>query len=208
MKALAVAVAISALLLSMAASVATLRALGETGVDGAEAQPTREILDALDGLRNAVTALNARVDDAVASMSRQGGQQREAAGVPAGARAGTSPDTTVSFAYPNGPVVGAEDASAGYDGLRPPGTVSEPAPPRLLVVDPTPEQQEIYDRFDKRLDDPAYLQTLNIEDLLGSAEFKAMPEPLQKLVLNKAADKFNRGEIDRETFLRGFRAGD
>ena len=81
-----------------------------------------------------------------------------------------------------------------------PSTSSESNRPRILMVNPTPEQSAIFEGLKQRFDDPLFVRNLNLADLSQMEEMKALPSLLQKAILSKALKKFDLGEVDKSTF--------
>lgn len=73
--------------------------------------------------------------------------------------------------------------------------------PDLVMVDPTAEQNQTFEELKDLLDQPRYLESLNLDTLAKSEELTSLPKPLQMVLLSKAIQKFNNGEVDRLTFL-------
>ena len=78
--------------------------------------------------------------------------------------------------------------------------------PQVLMVNPTPEQNAIFEGLKQRFDDPAFVATLNLAELSQMEEVKALPSLLQKVILSKALAKLDRGEVDKTTFYTNKRA--
>lgn len=76
---------------------------------------------------------------------------------------------------------------------------SERAP--MVVVNPTPEQNERYETLKMQLDDPVYLSTLSIQDFSQLPELSDLPQPLVMALLSKAVQQYNKGLMSKETFL-------
>jgi hypothetical protein len=67
----------------------------------------------------------------------------------------------------------------------------------------TPEQNAFVEDIQLRFNDPSFVRTLNLSELNQRREIKALPRPIQEAILNKAIEKYNRGEVDEKTFLSG-----
>lgn len=75
--------------------------------------------------------------------------------------------------------------------------------PKMVIVNPTHEQNQIFENLKRRLNDPVFLSSLSFAELIQMEEMKTIPEPLQQVILSRAIAKFNNGEIDEQTFLHG-----
>lgn len=72
--------------------------------------------------------------------------------------------------------------------------------PRLLRSSATPEQEASFRALKSRLDDPLFLQNLSLEKLQALHEFQSLPGELQLVLLSKAVDRYNSGEIPPDIF--------
>jgi hypothetical protein len=90
--------------------------------------------------------------------------------------------------------------NTGTPGGSPPATGQSPRS-LVVMVNPTPEQNAYFEGLKQRFDDPSFVRTLNLSELTQMEEMKALPALLQKVILGKAIEKFNRGEVDKNTFL-------
>lgn len=75
--------------------------------------------------------------------------------------------------------------------------------PNMITISPTPEQNTIYENLKARLDDPDYSEGLGLMALKTSPEMRQLDSTMQMLILNKAVEMFNNGEISKEVFLAG-----
>lgn len=89
------------------------------------------------------------------------------------------------------------------EGASTTGIGGSPKIPKIIMVDPTPEQNEAFERLKERFNDPSFVKTLNLAELNKMDEMKSLPGPLQQVILGKAFEKLNRGEVDENTFLSG-----
>jgi len=196
----------AALLLSIIASVASIQSLHKLRTPAVGFHAPDEVLDAVDALRNAVIDLKMRFDGIEASISlqRQARLSVDSESPDAWLSQGSGDGVAASPAVDRGPARVSAQTDDGR--FSPPGSEAPPAP-EMLIVDPAPEQQAVYEAFDKKLDDPDYLRTLSLKDLLENSELNAIPEPLRRLILDKAVEKFNRGELDSDTFIGQLQEG-
>lgn len=120
-----------------------------------------------------------------------------------------------------GDVAGSTDADTtglpSYSGeeamLLLPGTVTSPPNqirPNLpdlaqelaqAKANATPEQDRIYVEIKNRLEDPDYLQALDLRELTESEEVQSLPEGYQKMIYGIALEKYNTGEANRDAFF-------
>ncbi len=75
--------------------------------------------------------------------------------------------------------------------------------PAASAASPTPEQNAFYVDQLQRFDDPSFVRTMNLSELTKLEQVKALPDPLRQALLAKAMEKYNRGEVDEQTFLTG-----
>lgn len=73
--------------------------------------------------------------------------------------------------------------------------------PKAVIVNPTSEQNENYEVLKAQLDDPSFLLRLSLPEFASREDLKSLPEPMQRILLNKAVDQFNRGYISKDVFL-------
>ncbi len=73
--------------------------------------------------------------------------------------------------------------------------------PPMVVVNPTPEQNETFQTLKIQLDDPSYVSSLNLQTFSQSPEIANLPEPLQLVLITKAIKQYNEGNITKEVFL-------
>ena len=78
--------------------------------------------------------------------------------------------------------------------------------PDMIIINPTPEQNLVYEGLKSQLDDPSYLQNLSLMELKSLPEMQQLDGTMQMLILNKAVAKYNSGEISRDAFLAGMNA--
>jgi hypothetical protein len=195
-----VALAGAVLLLSVIASIASIRTLHDFRTAARPNPVAEDALVVAHSLKDTVFTLKALLAELEVSVT-QLGRLRQAADGQAQAMGNVREiRSAVAALHSAGPIAGSEAVQADYGGFTPPGSEA-PVPPGLLVVRPTPEQQASYDVLDRRLDDPVYLENLTLADLLEDSEFGVLPEALQRLLVDKAVEKFNRGEIDRDAFI-------
>jgi hypothetical protein len=69
-----------------------------------------------------------------------------------------------------------------------------------FVVNPTPEQNKIFDDLVVQMDDVLFVENLTMKHLLEMDEMKKLPIELQYVILDKAITKYNAGLINREGF--------
>ena len=102
----------------------------------------------------------------------------------------------------------AADAATGAPGEAPPEAHATPAPgasaasPRskMIIVNPTPEQSAYFETMKQRLNDPSYVKSMSLAEL-DNNDLKALPPAMRQAILLLAVQKFNNGEVDKETFL-------
>ena len=69
------------------------------------------------------------------------------------------------------------------------------------MVNPTPAQQAVYDGMMLRFDDPSFVKTLTLAKLSQMEELKMLPRPLVMVIFSKALEKYNNGEVDKNSFF-------
>lgn len=75
------------------------------------------------------------------------------------------------------------------------------AVPDLVMVDPSAEQNKTFEYLKDLLDQPHYIESLKLDTLANSEDVTSLPKPLQMVIISKAIEKYNNGEVDRMTFL-------
>ena len=73
--------------------------------------------------------------------------------------------------------------------------------PDMVMVNPTEQQNKLFEELKNSLDQPLYIQNLNLDALVKSEDMLSLPKPLQMVIVSKAIKRFNDGEVDRMTFL-------
>ncbi len=84
--------------------------------------------------------------------------------------------------------------------IRPPDVPSLAEELAQAQANATTEQNRIYAEIKNRLEDPGYLQTLNLSELTQSEEVQSLPDGYQKMIYGIALEKYNAGEVPREIF--------
>jgi hypothetical protein len=101
-------------------------------------------------------------------------------------------------------------AQAAAPPASPPTVTSDESPPtpgassrpRMIIVNPTPEQNARYESLKQRFDDPSFVKTLNLSELSQMEEMKGLPGPMQQMILSQAMERYNRGEVaDKKAFF-------
>lgn len=92
-----------------------------------------------------------------------------------------------------------EQEARAADKLPVPSSVAKP--PQVLLVQPTPAQQENYEALKAKLDDVTFISTLNMQEFSSSPEVQSLPKPLQMVLLSKIIEQYSRGYISEKTFL-------
>ncbi len=72
---------------------------------------------------------------------------------------------------------------------------------RVEIVNPTPEQNQTYEAYKTQLDDPLFLQSLNLQAFASLHEVSTLPEPMKLALIGKAIEQYNQGNISEEVFL-------
>jgi len=70
----------------------------------------------------------------------------------------------------------------------------------VVSVHPTEEQNRIFYDLKSSLDDPNYVQGISMQKLINTDEMKLLPQVLQYVILSKAVERYNNGEIARDVF--------
>lgn len=73
--------------------------------------------------------------------------------------------------------------------------------PKMVMVDPTPQQNQVFEELKSLLDQPRYIESLNLDTLSKNEDLASLPKALQMVIISKAIEKFNKGEVDKNTFL-------
>lgn len=132
--------------------------------------------------------------------------QPPAAAPPAGHAASPKPGMTpTAAAPPPAPhlVTLGESPPTDDEPPRAPIIINHPTQAQMDAVKLTPEQGAFFENMKQRLDNPAFVSTMNMSELTKMEEMKALPDPLRQALLAKAIEKYNRGEVDEKTFLSG-----
>ena len=82
-----------------------------------------------------------------------------------------------------------------------PAEIQYSAEPDLVMVNPTLEQNTTFEHLKDLLDQPRYIETLKLDTLANSEAVTSLPKPLQMVIISKAIEKYNNGEVERMTFL-------
>jgi len=85
--------------------------------------------------------------------------------------------------------------------LAPDERLEETKRPKVLMVNPTPEQQQSYEELKIQLDDLNFISNLNLQEFSSLPEIQRLPKPLKIVLISKAIEQYNRGNISRDTFL-------
>lgn len=192
-----ITVAAGVLLLSIVASLVSIQTVHHCAGSTAGVPEQAVVLPAIDRLTRAFHALDARLAGIVELTARQPQpplddvDHEEDAGAMSSVVERSSPPVN-SAEYRHNPPPGRDQAHLAD----------------ILLVDPTPEQQALYEAFDKRLDDPEYLRTLSMKDLLESEELNLIPDALRRLIISKAVAKVNEGTISLDAFIQGIEQSD
>ncbi len=194
-----ITVAAGVLLLSIIASLVSIQTVRDRAGSTAGVPEQAVVLPAIDRLTRAFNRLDARLAGIVELTARLPKPSLPLNDVDYEEGAGAMSSVVERSSPPA--------KSAEYRYNPPPGR-DQAHPADILLVDPTPEQQALYEAFDKRLDDPEYLRTLSMKDLLESEELNLIPDALRRLIISKAVAKVNEGTINLETFIQGIQQSD
>ena len=69
----------------------------------------------------------------------------------------------------------------------------------------TTEQKTFVENIQLRFNDPSFVRTLNLSELTKMGPMQSLPDPLRQALIAKALEKYNRGEVDEQTFLAGMK---
>ncbi len=117
--------------------------------------------------------------------------------------AGATPANNAAAPKQNMPQQTAAQPPASNPARMPDMSATGPHRPTITMVSPTPEQQAVYDNVMQRFDDPSFVRTLTMANLTHMEELSTLPQPLVMLILSKALEKYNNGEVDRSKFFPG-----
>ncbi len=73
--------------------------------------------------------------------------------------------------------------------------------PQVMMVNPTPVQQENYEVLKAQLNDLAFVSNINLQEFASLPDVQNLPKPLQMVLTSKLIEQYNRGNISEETFL-------
>jgi len=85
--------------------------------------------------------------------------------------------------------------------IKVPEYLGEAGPNKVMVVNPTPQQNELYEALKQRLNDPSFTGNLTLAQLNNLPELQSLPGPMRFMIIGKAIEKYNRGEIVSPNFL-------
>lgn len=72
--------------------------------------------------------------------------------------------------------------------------------PRILISSATAEEQETFLTLKRQINDPEFLSSLSLEKLVSMSTFRSLPSELRLVILGKAVEKYNSGEIASDVF--------
>lgn len=149
----------------------------------------KELQQENERLRRTVENLTAEINRDKVNPDQQRGTERTVAAPP--------PSPVPGATTPDGP----RSARTGSPAI--PMTMAGPTETLNGTTHPTPDQSAFFEKMKQRFDDPTFVSTLNLSELARMKEMKSLPAPMQKVLLAKAIQKYNRGEVDERTFLSG-----
>lgn len=92
------------------------------------------------------------------------------------------------------------DFDSVIDASLPRGVDSLKDRPPMVMVNPTLEQNEVFQMLKARLDDPTYLSTLSLLELSQAEDLVKLPKALQLVLISKAIKQYNNGAVSKEVF--------
>lgn len=205
-------VVLAVVVLFSAASVAMLVGKSSGRSEGGQAASVnRQVMDAiqrLDGrlqqLETDVSSLNVRVSQSANGSAASVEMQNRLEQMVSQAVADALPEARFSTGpepAAGAPISDPVEPRAPVSGSGMSGAASQS--PSMIMVSPTPEQNQIFEDLKRRLDEPDFWHGMTFSGLVELDEMKAIPDALQKVIISKAIGKLNRGEVDKGAFLQG-----
>lgn len=81
-----------------------------------------------------------------------------------------------------------------------PATTKKLSRPRILISNPNPKQYETFTALKAQFNNPDFLRSLNFQQLQSMDEMQSLPQELRLIILGKAIEKYNIGELDASLF--------